>query len=115
MERRLFEDFIDDLEQNDEIGNEEVDIDIDKRVLELHHPTGKEKFMIKFKHQFAGIYHHWKGNDDECFYPLRTFYNRIWKIIDRSNFFINPSLSLPFVSDESTKINGTQKKINDEF
>lgn len=71
--------------------------------------------MFKFKHQFAGIYHHWKGNDDECFYPLRTFYNRIWKIIDRSNFFINPTLSLPFVSDESTKCTGTSKKILKEF
>ena len=84
------EDFMDDLDLAKDAGRGDVNID--------ERPDNDGKFMFKFITQFHGIKHHWRG-DDECFYPVKTIYTKICRIVDKCNLLIEPRVSLPYARD----------------
>ena len=110
MYRKLFEDFIDDIEdeiQRDEEPNDEkLGIDLSLRL-----PKGDEPFTFVLKTTYCGINHHWKGHDPH-FYPLKTIYKRIYKVLERTAFLKNPTLSMPFMTDANYENWGKNKMKN---
>lgn len=95
--KKLFEDFIDDIEdeiqRNEEPSDEKLGIDPTLRL-----PKGDEPFTFVLKTKYCGINYHWAGHDPH-FYPLKTIYKRIYKVLDRTAFLKNPTLSMPFMTD----------------
>ena len=63
MRRQIFEDFIDDLEQQGLVGSDEVTVDTNTIENQLHLPTRKEKFVFKYKQQCSAIQHCWRGDE----------------------------------------------------
>lgn len=94
---RVFEDFIDDigddLQRDAEPSDEQLGIDPSLRL-----PNGDEPFTFVLKTTYGGINHHWRGHDPH-YYPLRTIYKKIYKVLERTAFLKNPTLSMPFMTD----------------
>ena len=110
--KKLFEEFIedirDDLQKDAEPSDEQLGIDTSLRL-----PKGDEPFTFVLKTTYGGIYHHWRGHDPH-YYPLRTIYKKIYKVLERTAFLKNPTLSLPFMTDanyENWKKNGRSNKM----
>lgn len=98
---KINEDFMDDLDLSKDASRDDVHID--------ERPDNDGKFMFKFITSFHGINHHWRG-DDPCFYPVKTIYTKICRIVDKCNLLIEPRVSLPTARDCNGK-NDNDKKM----
>ena len=110
IKRLLLEEFIDNI--SDEVANDSAADSLGTDPV-LHLPKGDERFTMEFKSRYSGIYYHWRGHD-EHFYPLKTIYKKIYRVLERQTLLIEPSLSLPYMSDGNNKIEARQIEL-DEF